>query len=49
MLNVETLKKIVASIPDDFEIEFKDTKSSCRISDKIEVDVSGKKLIFKRY
>ena len=49
VLDIETLKKIIDRIPEDYEIEFNDRNSTHKISDKIEVDVSEKKLILKIY
>lgn len=48
-LKIESLKKIIENIPDDYEIEFNDRKGNHIISDKIEIDISGKKLIFRKY
>ena len=49
ILNIETLKMIIENVPDDFDIEFNDGKKTHQIEDKIEVDVSGKKLVFKTF
>lgn len=49
IINIEVLKKIIENVPDDFEVEFDDGTNTVPISDKIEVDVSGKKLIFRKY
>lgn len=45
VLNIEVLKEIVEKLPDDFIVEFDDLP----ISDKFEVDVSGRKLVLKKY
>ena len=44
-LTIEVLKEIVEKLPDDFIVGFDDLI----ISDKFEVDVSGKKLVLKKY
>ena len=45
VLNIEVLKEIVEKLPGDFTVEFDDLP----VSDKFEVDVSGKKLVLKKY
>ena len=47
ILDVATMKSILDSLPEDFEIEFKDENTTYPLSDKIEIDVSGKKIILK--
>ena len=49
VLDIATLKKIIEKVPEDYEIEFNDRDCNHKISDKFEVDVSGKKLILKIY
>ena len=49
ILDIATLKKIIEKVPEDFELEFNDRKSTHKISDKVEIDVSEKKLILKIY
>jgi len=46
-LNIEILKTIVEKIPDDFTVEYARGGVSRPICDKVEVDLSGKKLILK--
>ncbi len=48
-LDIETLKKIIEHIPDNFVVEFDDGKSKSSIDDKIEIDVGLEKLILKKY
>lgn len=49
-LNIETLKEIVEKLPDDFLVEFKDKEGSTfTLSDDINVKVSEKKLVLKKY
>lgn len=49
-LNIETLKEIVEKIPDDFLFEFTDNEGSTfTLSDDINVKVSEKKLVLKKY
>ena len=45
VLNIEVLKEIVEKLPGDFTVEFDDLP----VSDKFEVDVSGKKLVLNKY
>ena len=49
IINAGTLKEILDHVPDEFEIEYYDTNSniSHSISDKVEIDVSEKKLVLK--
>ena len=49
ILDIETLKKIIEKVPEDYELEFNDRSGTHKISDKIEVDVGEKKLILKIY
>ena len=46
-LEVGQLKKVLDLVDDDFEIEYVDDVTNHLISDKIEIDLSNKKLIFK--
>ena len=49
-LNIEILKQIVEKLPDDFLVEFEDINGSTyTISDNINVKVSEKKLVLKKY
>lgn len=49
-LTIEVLKEIVEKIPDDFIVEFKDNEGSTfTLSDDINVKVSEKKLVLKKY
>lgn len=49
-LNIETLKEIVEKLPDDFLVEFKDKEGSTfTLSDDINIKVSEKKLVLKKY
>ena len=49
ILDIATLKKIIEKVPEDFDLEFDDRNTTHKISDKVEIDVSGKKLILKKY
>lgn len=49
ILEISVLKEIIEKVPEDFEIEFNDRDTTHQISDKVEIDVSGKKLILKKY
>jgi len=47
-MDAATLKGILEHVPDDYEIVFVDHKhSTYMVQDKVEVDVSGKRLILK--
>ena len=49
-LTIEVLKEIVEKLPNDFIVEFKDRNSSTfTVSDDINVKISEKKLVLKRY
>ena len=49
ILNIEVFKKIIDKVLEDFEFEFDDGTNTIPISDKIQVGVSGKTLIFRKY
>lgn len=49
ILEISVLKEIIEKVPEDFSIEFDDRDQIHSISDKVEIDVSGKKIIFKKY
>ena len=49
ILEISVLKEIIEKVPEDFEVEFNDLDTTHQISDKVEIDVSGKKLILKKY
>ena len=49
-LSIEVLKEIVEKLPDDFIVEFEDRNGSTfTLSDDINVKISEKKLVLKRY
>ena len=48
ILTSDILKKVLMAIPDDdFTIEYADKKSIVPLEDKIEIDISGKRIIFR--
>ena len=47
ILNIEVLKKIIENVPEDFDVEFYNGTTSVPLSDKVEIDVSGKRILFK--
>ena len=47
IMTVEVLKKVLDHIPDDYEITFNDKGIEHIVQDKVEIDVSGKKLVLK--
>jgi len=44
---VEVLRQILEKVPDDFEVAFIDEDILRTVSDKVEIDVSGKMIILK--
>ena len=49
-LTIEVLKEIVEKLPNDFIVEFKDRNgSTVTVSDDINVKISEKKLVLKKY
>ena len=47
ILNIEVLKKIIENVPEDYDVEFYNGTTNVPLSDKVEIDVSGKKILFK--
>lgn len=47
ILDVATMKSILDKLPGDYEIEFQDDHTVHPISNKIEIDISGKTIILK--
>ena len=47
ILNIEVLKKIIENIPEDYDVEFYNGTTNVQLSDKVEIDVSGKRTLFK--
>ena len=47
ILNIEVLKKIIENIPEDYDVEFYNGTTNVPLSDKVEIDVSGKRTLFK--
>ena len=47
ILNIEVLKKILENIPEDYDVEFYNGTTNVPISDKVEIDVSGKRIVLK--
>lgn len=47
ILTIENLKKLIENIPDEFTVEYQSNRTNIPIGDKVEIDISGKKLIFK--
>ena len=46
-MNILTLKKIIANIPDDYTIEYDKRETVTPVNDRFEIDLEGKKLILK--
>ena len=47
ILTIEVLKKIIENIPKDYVVEFDNKKTTFPIDDKVEIDISNKRLILK--
>lgn len=47
ILTIEVLKKLIENVPNDFSIEYNSKTTVFPIDDKVEIDISGKRLIFK--
>ena len=47
ILTSAILKRIIRTIPDDFTVEYDNNKTIVPVEDKIEIDISGKRIIFK--
>lgn len=46
ILTVEILKKIIENTPEDYTVEYNKDVTIAPIEDKVEIDVTGKRLIF---
>ena len=38
---------IIENVPEDFDVEFYNGTTNVPLSDKVEIDVSGKRILFK--
>ena len=47
ILTIGVLKKLIENMPDDYTVEYDNEVRIAPIEDKIEIDVSGKRVIFK--
>lgn len=47
ILKIEVLKKIIENIPEDYDVEFHNGTTNVPLSDTVEIDVSGKRILFK--
>ena len=48
-LTIDVLKQIIERIPEDFIVEIDTGQNVHKLSDQIQIDISGKKLIFNKY
>ena len=46
-LTTEVLKKIIENVPEDYTVEYDKETTIAPITDKVEIDISGKRIIFK--
>lgn len=46
-MDVETLRKILEKVPEDYEVFFKIDDFEMSLKGVVEVDISGKKLLLK--
>lgn len=47
ILTIDVLKKLIENVPDDYTVEYDKEATIAPITDRVEIDVSGKRLIFK--
>ena len=47
ILTIGMLKRIIENVPNDFDVEYSDGEKESPISDKLEIDIGGKRLILK--
>lgn len=47
ILTIDVLKNLIENIPDDYTVEYNKEVTIAPIDDTVEIDVSGKRLIFK--
>ena len=47
IITIGVLKKVIEKLPDDFTVAYENKTTTTPISDKVEIDVSGQKLILK--
>ena len=48
-LTIDVLKQIIDRIPEDYIVDVNTGKNTHKLSDQIQIDISGKKLIFNKY
>ena len=46
-LTIEVLKKVIENLPNDYTVEYNKEVTIAPIEDKIEIDISGERIIFK--
>lgn len=49
VLEIKVLKEIIDNVPEDYEINFTSGKNVFKLSDKFEIDVRQKKIMFQKY
>ena len=47
ILTIDVLKKVIENLPSDYAVEYDNGTTISPIEDKIELDVSNKRIIFK--
>ncbi|MGN0176614.1 MAG: hypothetical protein ACI389_02125 [Methanobrevibacter sp.] len=47
ILTIDVLKNLIENIPDDYTVEYNKEVTIAPIEDKVEIDIGGKRLIFK--
>ena len=47
ILTIDVLKKIIENVPEEFTVEHNNKSTIVPIDNRIEIDVSGKRLILK--
>lgn len=47
ILTIEVLRQIIQNLPEEFTVEYDMEGNIVPIDDRVEIDISGKRLIFK--
>ena len=47
ILTIEVLKKLIENVPDDYTVEYDKEVTIAPITDRVEIEISGERIIFK--
>ena len=47
ILTIELLKKVIENLPNDYTVEYDKGNTISPVDDRVEIDISGKRIIFK--